>query len=80
MVENLGLAIKIKKHALAQLNNTVLSIENFMNSILKEQKGLKFYPTLAVILTKIATGTNKNDLDVKVDKDDVKRQTAYFYI
>lgn len=56
-----------------------------MNSILKDQKGFKFYQT-AVILTKIATGTNENDLDVKVDKDDfgvehhVKRQTAYFHI
>lgn len=40
-VESYEVSIKNKKDPLAQLNNTALTSKNFMNRILKEQKGLK---------------------------------------
>lgn len=64
------LASKIKKGALAQLNNKASLIENFIESILKEQKGLKFYQTLAVTFIKAVTSAKRNYSDVEVEKYD----------
>lgn len=64
------LASKIKKGPLAQLNNRASLIENFIESILKERKGLKFYQILAVTFIKAVTSAKRNYSDVEVEKYD----------
>ena len=71
-VKSYEVCIKNEKGLLAQLNNRASLIENFIESILKERKGLKFYQTIAVTFIKKKKGTSakRNYSDVEVEKYD----------
>ena len=70
-VKSYEVCIKNEKGLLAQLNNRASLIENFIESILKERKGLKFYQTIAVtFIKKKVTSAKRNYSDVEVEKYD----------
>lgn len=58
-------------------------IEYFIKRIVKERKTLKFYHTLVVTFIETVTCVDKNDPDVKVEKDDFgvkkKKKRAHFH-